>query len=214
MRAEAGVVSASRVGLRDPAAASSGTVYPNDTYFEATNNGANGDQWYLWLIDAEDAWGYGQGKVPVAVIDTGYDPQQTEIAPLVTLSETIVNLTVYANTATDTDGHGTFLSSVAGAQDEQRCRFRRSRLQRALAGVQNLRRRQYVGADDHEAAAIRAAVGNGAKVILLASRAARRTDRSDRRDAVAYAIANNVTVVAAAATTTAPPSTIRPPIPA
>jgi hypothetical protein len=198
MRAETGVVSASRVGLRYPAASSSGTVYPNDTYFEATNNGANGDQWYLWLIDSEDAWGYGQGKAPLAVIDTGYDPQQTEVAGLVTFSETIVNLLVYANTATDTDGHGTFLSSVADAQTNNGAGFAGAGYNAPLQEYKIFADGSSSAQTTDEAAAIRAAVANGAKVILLAlqSSPANGPDPTER-DAVAYAIANGVTVVAA-----------------
>jgi hypothetical protein len=198
MRGEAGVVEVSRVGLRYPAATSTGTVYPNDTYFEATNNGANGDQWYLWLIDAQDAWGYGAGKAPIAVIDTGYDPNQTELAGLVTNAETIVNLTLYPNTATDTDGHGTFLSGVAGAQTNNGAGF---------AGVAyNAPLQEYkIFADggtsaqtSDEAAAIRDAVKYGAKVILLALQSSPGNGPDPiERDAVAYAIANGVTVVAA-----------------
>jgi hypothetical protein len=198
MRGEAGVVEVSRVGLRYPAASSSGTVYPNDTYFEATNNGANGDQWYLWLIDAEDAWGYGGGKAPIAVIDTGYDPNQTELAGLVTTSETIVNLTLYPNTATDTDGHGTFLSGVAGAQTNNAAGFAGAAYNAPLQEYKIFADGGTSAQTTDEAAAIRDAVKYGAKVILLAlqSSPANGPDPVER-DAVAYAIASGVTVVAA-----------------
>ena len=198
LRGEAGVVEVSRVGLRYPAASSTGTVYPNDTYFAAANNGANGDQWYLWLIDAQDAWGYGAGKAPIAVVDTGYDPNQTEIAGLVTTSETIVNLLLYANTATDTDGHGTFLSGVAGAQTNNGAGFAGAAYNAPLQEYKIFAPGATAAQTTDEAAAIRDAVKNGAKVILLAlqSSPANGPDPVER-DAVAYAIANGVTVVAA-----------------
>jgi hypothetical protein len=198
MRAEAGVIEASRVGLRYPAATSSGPVYPNDTYFEAANDGADGDQWYLWIVDAEDAWGYGQGHAPVAVIDTGYDPLQTEIAGRVTFSETILNLTATPNTATDTDGHGTFLSSVTGAQTNNGAGFAGMSYNAPLQEYKIFATGSNSAQTTDEAAAIRAAVANGAKVILLAlqSSPANGPDPVER-DAVAYAIAAGVTVVAA-----------------
>jgi hypothetical protein len=198
LRGESGVVEASRVGLRYPAASSTGTVYPNDTYFEATNNGANADQWYLWLIDAQDAWGYGAGKAPIAVIDTGYDPNQTELASLVTYAETVVNLTLYANTAADTNGHGTFLSGVAGAQTNNGAGFAGAAFNAPLQEYDIFAAGATSAQTTDEAAAIRDAVAHGAKVILLAlqSSPANGPDPVER-DAVAYAIANGVTVVAA-----------------
>jgi hypothetical protein len=198
MRAENGVLEASRVGLRYPAAASTGTFYPNDTYFKATNNGQNADQWYLWLIDAQDAWAYGQGKAPLAVIDTGYDPAQTEVAGLVTTSETIVNLLAYPNTATDTDGHGTFLSGVADAQTNNAAGFAGAAYNAPLLEYKIFASGSTSAQTTDEAAAIRAAVASGAKVILLAlqSSPANGPDPVER-DAVAFAISSGVTVVAA-----------------
>ena len=198
MRNESGVIEASRVGLRYPAAASSGTFYPNDTYFKATNDGQNADQWYLWLIDAQDAWGYGQGKAPIAVIDTGYDPSQTDVAGLVTTSETIVDLLAYPNTATDTDGHGTFLSGVADAQTNNAAGFAGAAYNAPLQEYKIFASGSTSAQTTDEAAAIRVAVANGAKVILLAlqSNPANGPDPVER-DAVAFAISSGVTVVAA-----------------
>ncbi len=198
MRAETGVVGAGRIALRYPAATSSGTVYPNDTFFEATADGANGDQWYLWLVDAEDAWGYGQGRAPVAVVDTGYDPQQTEVAGLVTFSETIVDLTSYPGPAVDTDGHGTFLSSVAGAQTNNGAGFAGAAYNAPLQEYKIFANGSTSAQTSDEAAAIRAAVANGAKVILLALQGSPANGPDPlERDAVAFAIASGVTVVAA-----------------
>lgn len=198
IRSESGVVSASRVGLRYPAATSSGTFYPNDTYFKATNNGANADQWYLWLVDSQDAWGYGAGSAAVAVIDTGYDPLQTEVAGSVTYSETVVNALLYANTATDTDGHGTFLSGVADAQTNNAAGFAGAAYNAPLQEYKIFANGSSSAQTTDEAAAIRDAVAHGAKIILLAlqSSPANGPDPVER-DAVAYAIQNNVTVVAA-----------------
>jgi len=198
LRAEAGVVEASRVGLRYPATSSSGTLYPNDTYFEAANDGADGDQWYLWIVDAEDAWGYGQGRAPIAVIDTGSDPLQTEVAGLVTFSETIVNLTAYPNAATDTNGHGTFLSSVAGARTSNGAGFAGMAYNAPLQEYKIFADGSTSAQTTDESAAIRAAVSNGAKVILLALQGSPANGPDPvERDAVAYALAAGVTVVAA-----------------
>jgi hypothetical protein len=198
LRGEAGVVEASRIGLRYPAASSTGPVYPNDTYFFANNNGQNADQWYLWLIDAQDAWGYGQGKASIAVVDTGYDPNQTEIAGLVSTSETIVNLLKYPGVATDTDGHGTFLSGVADAQTNNAAGFAGAAYNAPLQEYKIFADGSSSAQTSDEAAAIRDAVANGAKIILLAlqSSPANGPDPVER-DAVAYAIASGVTVIAA-----------------
>jgi hypothetical protein len=197
LRNEPGVAYASRVGLRYPAASSTGVVYPNDTYFNLNQNGPNGDQWYLWLVDAQDAWGYGQGKAPIAVIDTGYDPNQTDLASQVQFSETIINLLVYSGTATDTDGHGTFLSGLAGAKTNNSAGFAGAGYNAPLQEYKIFSGASAQTTD--EAAAIRDAVDNhGAKVILLALgySAASGPDPVER-DAVAYAIQKGVTVVAA-----------------
>jgi hypothetical protein len=81
---QAGVALADYVRLRYPLGAFSGNVAPNDTYFVL------GHQWYLDTISASFAWGYGGGSAPIAVIDTGYDPNQTEVAPAVTFNEKII----------------------------------------------------------------------------------------------------------------------------
>jgi len=198
LQTEAGVVSASRVGLRYPAAASTGTFYPNDTYFKANNNGANADQWYLWLIDAQDAWGYGHGTAPIAVIDTGYDPSQSDVTSLVVVSETVVNLLRYANTATDTDGHGTFLSGVADALTNNGAGFAGAAYNAPLQEYKIFADGSTSAQTSDEAAAIRDAVANGAKVILLALQGSPANGPDPvERDAVAFAIQSGVTVVAA-----------------
>jgi hypothetical protein len=197
LRSEPGVVYASRVGLRYPAASSTGTFYPNDTYFNFDQNGANGDQWYLWLVDAQDAWGYGQGKAPIAVIDSGYDPNQTDLASQVAYSETILDLLVYKNTATDTDGHGTFLSGLAGAKTNNGAGFAGASYNSPLQEYKIFANGSASAQTTDEAAAIRDAVANGAKVIMLAlqSNPAFGPDPVER-DAVAFAIQSGVTVVA------------------
>ena len=198
MRGTAGVAGANKIALRYPAATSTGTVYPNDTYFKATNNGANADQWYLWLIDSPDAWGYGQSTVPIAVIDTGYDPNQPEVASQVTTSETIVNLLAFPNTATDTDGHGTFLSGIAGAKTNNGAGFAGASYNAPLQEYKIFASGSTSAQTTDEAAAIRAAVANGAKVILLAVQGSPANGPDPQESAaVAFAISSGVTVVAA-----------------
>jgi hypothetical protein len=190
-----GVSFADHVRLRYPLGASTGNVAPNDTYYVL------GHQWYLDVIVASAAWGYGiNGSVPVAVIDTGYDAHQTEVAPNVKFSEQILDLEIYPSGATsDTDGHGTFLSGVAGAVTNNAAGF---------AGVAfNAPLQEYKIFTDgttptaqtpDEAAAIREAVKNGAKVILLAFGGLSSAGPDPvERDAVEFAISSGVTVVAA-----------------
>jgi hypothetical protein len=188
-----GVSLADHVRLRYPLGGYAGNVAPNDTYYVL------GHQWYLDVISASFAWGYGAGSVPIAVIDTGFDPSQTEVAPAVTFNEKIIGLKVFPDGATDTDGHGTFNSGVAGAVTNNNAGF---------AGVSyNAPLQEYkifnnattpTAQTPDEAAAIRDAVKNGAKVILLpfGGLGAAGPDPVER-DAVEFAISSGVTVVAA-----------------
>ena len=189
---EPGVALADEIRLRYPLGVSAGNVVPNDTYY------VSGDQWYLDTIVASAAWGYGMGTVPIAVIDTGYDPAQTEVAPAVKVAEHISELEIDSNIR-DSDGHGTFLSGVASALTNNGAGF---------AGVgYNAPLQEYkifsdgptpVAQTSDEAVAIREAVRNGAKVVLLAFGGLHAGGPDPiERDAVEYAISNGVTVVAA-----------------
>jgi subtilisin family serine protease len=189
-----GVVAVDRVHLRY--ALASTPVYPNDSHFNQS------EQWDMYQIAAPAAWGYGLGNVTVtiAVIDTGYDPNQPEVAARVTLSERIVGGTIdnSAGAATDTDGHGTIVSGIASAATNNAAGW---------AGVgygASLQEYKVFGdgpgatsASDDISEAIREAVANHANVILIAQGGpADGGPDPFERDAVNFALANNVTVVA------------------
>jgi len=191
-----GVTAVDRVHLRY--ALASTPVYPNDAHFNQS------EQWDLYQIAAPAAWGYGLGSaaVTIAVIDTGYDPNQPEVAARVTLSERIVGGAIdnSAGAAADTDGHGTIVSGIADAATNNAAGW---------AGVAfGASLQEYkvfpdgpgsTSASDDIAEAIREAVANHANVILIAQGApADGGPDPFERDAVNFALANNVTVVASA----------------
>ena len=195
---QAGVQYADHVGLRYPLGTSKGNVVPNDTYYLA------GNQWYLDVIVASAAWGYGAGSVPIAVVDTGFDPNQTDLAPAVKFQEKIIGLKVYPGGAVDTDGHGTFTSGVAGAVTNNAAGFAGVSYNAPLLEFKIFTDAAEgttpgpVAQTPDEAAAIREAVKNGAKVILLpfGGSTAAGPDPVER-DAVEFAISSGVAVIAA-----------------
>lgn len=198
LRREPGVIATDRVRLRYPLAAATGTVYPNDTFYKA------GAEWYLDTIDATDAWSYGLGKptVIIAVIDTGFDRNQSEVAPGVSFAEKIVGGSIDASTnaANDTDGHGTFLSGVASAQTNNAAGFAGVAYGAGLQEYKVFTDAATPSADSADIAeAIREAVAHGANVVLLPFGGAPDAGPDPlERDAIAYALSKNVTVVAAA----------------
>jgi subtilisin family serine protease len=199
LAAEAGVAAVTRIALRYPQA---NADPPNDAFYTADNGN---DQWDMQKIGMETAWGYGYGSssVAIAIVDTGYDPNQTEVAPNVTYSEKVYD--GYKDTAslaaTDTNGHGTVVSGIASAVTNNGVGFAGVGYGTALQeykiyGDSSTENPSADTAD--EAEAIRDAVANHAKVILLAlgGSSAGGPDPVER-DAVAYAIGQGVTVVAA-----------------
>jgi uncharacterized Zn-binding protein involved in type VI secretion len=200
LASEVGVASVSRVGLRYPMASPGAPVYPNDTYF------ADGEQWYLSpVIDMPDAWAYtlGNPSVAVAIVDSGYDPNQTEVAPQVTVAEQIIggyiSKAAPPGAVSDTDGHGTFVSAVVSASTNNAAGFAGVGYGVSLQEYQIYTGSNPVADTADEAEAIREAVANGAKIILVPLGGASSAGPDPlERDAVDYALANNVTVVAAA----------------
>ena len=188
------VASVDRVRLRYPLSASAGPVYPNDPFY------TSGQQWYLDVIDATDAWGYGLGNpgVSIAIVDTGYDPHQTEVAPGVTKAATIVGGTIDTTGATDTDGHGTYVSGIASAQTNNDAGFSGVAFGASLQEYKVFSDGTSPTADAPDVAeAIRLAVANGAKIILTALGGTPDAGPDPlERDAVAFAIQNGVTVIA------------------
>ena len=189
-----GVISVERTHLRY--ALASTPVYPNDSHFNQS------EQWDLYQIGAPAAWGYGLGSaaVTIAVIDTGYDPNQPEVAARVTLSERIVGgfIDNSAGAATDTDGHGTIVSGIASAATNNAAGWAGVAFGASLQEYKVFPDGPGAASNSADiAAAIRDAVANHANVILLAQGApAGGGPDAFERDAVNFALANNVTVVA------------------
>ena len=199
LRSDPNVVSVAPVHVRSTAA----DAVANDPYLETT------DQWYLYRTSVDGgAWAatHGSTAVKVAVIDTGVDESNADLAPKLDVREKVLNgvVTTGAGSVQDTDGHGTNVAGLAAAQTNNGYGF---------AGV---------GYDTHllvfkvfpdatsslpcptantadEARAIRDAVADGASVINLSlgSPQSGGVDQAEQQ-AVAFAIASNVTVVAAA----------------
>jgi subtilisin family serine protease len=171
---------------------------PNDTNFD------NYDQWDMFDIFALNAWGYthGSSSIQIAVIDTGADNFQNDLAGKLVYGEKIINgtITFGAAAAQDTDGHGTNVTGIAAADTNNAT---------AVAGVGfNTAVQIYkifpdgtgTSADTgDEAQAIYDAVKHGARVINMSLGGDEGSGFDPvERDAVEYAIRQGVTVVAAA----------------
>lgn len=189
-----GVAAAERVHLRY--ALASTPVYPNDAHFNQS------EQWDLYQIAAPAAWGYGLGSaaVTIAVIDTGYDPNQPEVASRVTLAERVIGGAIdnSAGAAIDTDGHGTIVSGIAAAATNNAAGWAGVAFGASLQEYKVFPDGPGATSDSNDvAAAIREAVANHANVILIAQGApADAGPDAFERDAVSFALANNVAVVA------------------
>jgi subtilisin family serine protease len=190
---ERGVRSVDRVRLRYPLA----SVFPNDKHFNVS------EQWDLYEIAAPAGWGYGLGKpaIAIAVIDTGYDPLQPDVAPMVTFAEKVRSgfIDSSAGAATDTNGHGTTVSGIASALTNNAAGWAGVAFGATLQEYKVYPDGLDTFADSADVAeAIREAVAHNAKVILLAlgGSAAAGPDALER-DAVAFALSSGVTVVAA-----------------
>jgi subtilisin family serine protease len=194
LAAEPGVLRVDKVALRYPLGAA---VYPNDPHFDVS------EQWDMYRINTPGGWGFGLGShsVAIAIVDTGYDPNQPDVAPNVTFSEQVLNGDIYSasGSATDTDGHGTVDSGIASAVTNNGAGWAGVGYGAALQEYKIYPDGPGAVADAaDEAEAIREAVAHNARVVLLSlgGSSAAGPDPVER-DAVAYAIANNVTVVAA-----------------
>ena len=196
LRAQANVVDVAPLHYRRP----SSDAVANDPLLN------NYKQWYLYKTNVADgAWNvtHGSSAITVAVIDTGVDQTNVDLAQKLDVHDSIIN-GVVTTSAQDTDGHGTNVAGLAVAQPNNGYGF---------AGV---------GWDVHllaykifpdstptcespsastgdEALAIRAAVDAGASVISM-SLGGPQSAGADaaEQSAVNYALSHNVTVVAAA----------------
>jgi serine protease len=197
LRQTAGVVSVAQVHVRVP----SSDAVANDPYLE------NVDQWYLYKTNTDaGAWQltHGASGVSVAVIDTGVDETNRDFTFDVRESVVASVKTVGAGAAQDTNGHGTNVAGLATAATNNAYGFAgvgyATHLQayRIFPNATSTSDCQTADTAD-EATAIRDAVANGASVINLSLGAPQSSgiDQAES-DAIAFAIANNVTVVAAA----------------
>jgi Subtilase family len=196
LRATAGVVDVAPVHTRYALTGA------NDPYFNNTT------QWYLFKTDTTpDGWSFppqGLG-VTIAVIDTGVDETNVDLAQRLIYRERVVGGTVTtgAGTVQDTNGHGTNVTGLADAETNNAIGFASVGHSANLAVFKIFPDATATSdcqtADTlDEARAIQDAVAHGASVINLSLGAAP-TGGFDQaeHDAVEAAIAAGVTVVAA-----------------
>ncbi|MBC5806388.1 MAG: S8 family serine peptidase [Candidatus Eremiobacter antarcticus] len=192
LRAVAGVLSSGPVVLRSKMAT------PNDTLFNSIN------QWGLFKIQMPAAWDVSQGStaVHVAVLDTGFDAFNTDLAAKVDgcaifdLKNGIANS---GGSIEDKDGHGSNVSGIAAAATNNGSEVAGVGWNVHLLEVKvfDTATPSPHAASNDIAAGINWAVAHGAKVINL-SLGSSDPDPTFEEPAVAAAIAAGVTVVAAA----------------
>ncbi|HYZ17433.1 MAG TPA: S8 family serine peptidase [Candidatus Acidoferrum sp.] len=197
LRAMAGVTNVAPVHLRFLAADS----VANDPLLDTTR------QWYLYKTNVDAggwALSHGSSAVSVAVIDTGVDESNTDFT--FTVKESVINgvKTTGNGTVQDTDGHGTNVAGLATALTNNGLGFAGVGYSTPLQAYKIFPNETTANpcptaSTADEATAIRDAVTNGASVINLSLGSVNNSSNFDQAeaDAVAFAIANNVTVVAA-----------------
>ncbi|TAM58887.1 hypothetical protein EPN52_09610 [bacterium] len=183
-------------------------VIPNDTYIDPY------DQWDMYRVSMPQAWGITKGSagVSIAIIDTGYDTSNPDLASKVTYSE--VDYTGSGKVAgiEDTDGHGTNVSGIAAAVTNNGSGFAGVGWNTPLLEFKIFADTDATGvscvlpsanANDcgasttDEAKALGDAVAHGAKVVSMSLGAFGAPDATEYA-AVEQAISHNVVVVAAA----------------
>ncbi|HEY0383046.1 MAG TPA: S8 family serine peptidase [Candidatus Elarobacter sp.] len=169
----------------------------------------NVDQWYLYKTNTDPgAWAltHGSAAVSIAVIDTGVDETNADLATKIDVRERIVHgvKTTGAGSVQDTNGHGTNVAGLAAAATNNTTGFAGAgydvHLQIYKIFPDATAQGDCQSADTaDEAQAITDAVANGASVINLSLGGPQSAglDQAER-NAVEFAIAQGVTVVAAA----------------
>ncbi len=174
----------------------------NDSHFKLP------DQWYLFADGFPYAWSYAQGSnATIAVIDTGVDLTNSDIASQVIFSESVFNGAKTA-TETDQDGHGTNVAGIAGAAANNGVGFAGGGYNTKLIAIGIFDPSSGFAYPSDEAIAIGDAITHGADVINLSLGAeATFNGNSDSAsegydqgefEAIQAAIQAGVTVVAAA----------------
>lgn len=196
LRSTAGVVDVAPIHRRFP----SGDSSANDPLLD------NYHQWYLTITNVDPgAWALTHGTgITVAVIDTGVDQTNSDLAPKLNKTESIVG-GVVTTSAQDTNGHGSNVSGLVAASTNNGYGFAATGWDVHLLVYKifpdTTSTSDCQGADTaDEAAAIYDAVANGVSVISLSigspNSGGAGADPAEQ-SAVEFAISNGVTVVAA-----------------
>ena len=171
-------------------------------------------QWDTHVICAANAWGYGSpnttgtvfpgalgGNVKIAIVDTGADLTQPDLAGRVVYAESVLNGVVTPGIAGmhDNDGHGTNVAGIAAATGNNNFGFAGVAYAAPLMIFKVFPDGPCSGgctaAGSDVGQAVTDAVAQGARVISLSLGAS--TPDTAEEAAVAKAIANGVVVVAA-----------------
>ncbi len=215
-----GVISAQPLQYRALLAAS-----PNDPYYKGTGiapyfQSASGNgQWDMHVINLDGAWARFPGSsvigTKIAIIDTGADVSQTELAAgKVVLTKCFVTFPAGSTQTTgtfvtDTDGHGTNVAGIASADTNNNVGFAGVGWNAPLmiykifpatpkGGCESSTSVQCSATDVDEVSAINDAVANGASVINLSLGLPPPCNDSLEQTAISRALAAGVVVVAAA----------------
>ena len=178
-----------------------GATSVNDPHFNTV------DQWYTFATGVPNAWSYSEGAgAKLAVIDTGVDLNNTDLAPQITYS---TGYETTGHTAQDTNGHGTNVAGIADAVANDALGFAGVGFGKVSLLVYNIFPDTTPTSDKQTATvadevnAINDAVSRGADVINLSLGAAQDHGPDNgfdqgEHDAIEAAIAAGVVVVAAA----------------
>jgi hypothetical protein len=161
----------------------------------------------LWAIGAPTAWGVtrGSSKILVAVLDTGVDPHQAQLAGKVIVGPDVCRRDrALCKSPYDQNGHGTFVSGLIAAATNDGIGIASLGWKTKVLDIKVLDDSGNGNTMD-EATGIYDAVNAGAKVINLSSTNKPCTaspsacgPNPDQEAAIEYAIAHGVVVVAAA----------------
>ncbi len=175
----------------------------NDPHFKLP------DQWYLMADGFPYAWSYAQGaNATVAVIDTGVDLTNPDIAAQVVFSEAVLAGKT-TTSEVDNDGHGTNVAGIAAAAANNGDGFAGAGYNTKLIAIGIFDPTKGTASPADEAIAIGDAVSHGADVINLSlgaeasfngntDPAANEGYDQGEYEAIQAALAAGVTVVAAA----------------
>lgn len=188
---------AARAGVRSvhPAQLRSVSYTPNDPDFTIESS-------YLDAVDAPAAWDVTEGSpsIKIAVVDTGVDVSQPDLAGKVTDTYNVVD---GSTDVTDDIGHGTFVAGVAAAATDNAVGVAGAGFSTSLMAVKVADGYGDIYSDD-VTAGVYWAVAHGARVINI-SLGSPDSDPNEQ-SAVEYALSQGVLVVSAAGNddTTAP----------